>query len=288
MTTPDTAQVRIETAETQWIGRAIDLTQQPVDAQNLLAAIREGNDRTIEITCPRPGPVYDHVGRIRQGMELHTRTALAAVARSRGLCAPQDQERKAIHKRLSELELPEAVEELDEIHKRVAETSADIDRLRERVARLQGKADAHRETESELETLTSLQDALRELSEVETERAAAKQRLERMRKRQRLVHDVQVERFELEDRAANLKRDARRYLVTKLTPAFEATVISLENHTTAGSGEFAESAFEVDSVSTALALARLASIETPIVLECDRFDSVEAAADWLDLPVIRL
>lgn len=288
---PNAVNVRIETADKQWYGHAIDLTDHQVDARTLLAAIRDDgleNDRTIEITCPPPGPVYGHLGRIRPGMQLRTRTALAAVARSRGLRAPQDEERVAIEERLSELVLPDAADELDEIHKQVAETSEDIDRLRERVARLQGKADAHRETESEMETLTSLQNALRELSEVETERAAAKQRLERMRKRQRLVHDVQVERFELEDRAANLKRDARRFLVTKLTPSFEATVDAVQERVPGGGGRFAGSAFDADPVSEALALARLAAIETPIILECDRFDSVEAAADWLDLPVIRL
>jgi hypothetical protein len=43
-----------------------------------------------------------------------------------------------------------------------------------------------------------------------------------------------------------------------------------------------------DPVARALAVARVAALSAPVVLACDRFGSADAAADWLDAPVIRL
>jgi hypothetical protein len=253
----------------------------------MVQAIREGNDG---VECAGPGPPHEYVEWIRPGMDLRTRTALAAVARSRGLSAPQDEKRERVLERLSQL--PAATVETDAemetettLRRRLAMMSEEIDRRRERVARLHGQVQALRENrETAVEAIDALEDAVRELSECETEHAAAEQALKRARERQRRLHDVRDERLRLEDRAANLAREARRYLVRELKAEFETTVEMVPGTTTARTGM----GFDTDPVTAALAIARLGVIEAPIVLECNRFSSAGAAADWLDVPIIHL
>lgn len=284
--------MRIELNGSVWCGRAIDLssiTDAP-DPETIVRAIRDVNENTaIEIKCTRPGPTHEHVGWIRPGMNLRTRTALAAVARSRGLSAPQDEKRERVLKRLTALQSSATTEETDRrtktgtLRRRLAATSDEIDRHRERVARLHGRVQALREdSETAVEASDMLENAIRELSERETEHAAVEQALKRRRERQRRLHDTRDERLTLEDRAANLARDARRYLVKELEAEFETTVETVPGATTAQT----EMGFDADTVTTALAIARLGKIDAPIVLECDRFTRTQAAADWLNAPII--
>lgn len=275
--------MRIERNGTVWCGWAIDLSDASLDAEMVIQAIRNGPDRVgnseLIVEHTDPGPLHEYVGWITAEMSLRSRAALAAVARSRGQSAPQDAERKRILERIDAL--PTATVETSPTRKRLAATNEEIDRQREQVARLQGQVQALREIESEdlPETLDTLQSAIRELSELETERTAAEQALERKRNRRRQLHDVRDERLALEDRAANLARDAREHLVAQIEEEFETTVKAVPGATTAESA---------DPVTTGLAIARLGMIKTPIVLECDRFTSARAAADWLDAPVVCL
>jgi hypothetical protein len=270
-----------------WCGRAIDLSGIALNGETIVRAIRDESD---VIECARPGPLHKYVGWIRPEIDLRTRTALAAVARSRGLSAPQDEKRERVLERLSQLpattvETDTEMETETTLRRRLAMMSEEIDRRRERVARLHGQVQALRENrETAVEAIDALEDAIRELSECETEHAAAEQTLKRARERQRRLHDVRDERLKLEDRAANLARGARRYLVRELEAEFETTVQMVPGTTTARTGM----GFDADPVTAALAIARLGVIKAPVVLECDKFTSVHAAADWLDASIIHL
>lgn len=275
--------MRIERNGTVWCGRAIDLSAASLDAGVVIRAIRNGTESTSngELTVERadPGTIHEHVGWITHGMSLRLRAALAAVARSRGQSAPQDMERKRILERIDAL--PTATVETVPTRKRLAATNEEIDRQREQVARLQGQVQALRKIESEdlPEAIGALERAIRELSELETERAAAEQALERKRNRRRQLHDIRDERLALEDRAANLARDAREHLAARIEAEFEDTITTVPGTTAPGAA---------DHVTAGLAIARLGVIEAPIVLECDRFTNARAAADWLDAPVVCL
>lgn len=277
--------MRIEQNGTVWCGRAVDLSDASLDAEMVIRAVRNRTESASngegEVTVERtdPGPLHEHIGWITHGMSLRLRAALAAVARSRGQSAPQDTERKRILERIDAL--PTATVETVPTRKRLAATNEEIDQQREQVARLQGQVQALRTIESEdlSETIGALERAIRELSELETERAAAEQALERKRNRRRQLHDIRDERLALEDRAANLARDAREHLAARIEAEFEDTVTTVPGATTSGAA---------DPVTAGLAITRLGVIEAPIVLDCDRFTSARAAADWLDAPVVRL
>lgn len=277
--------MRIDLGTEVWCGRAIDLSNAStdLDAAALVQAIRDENDPTVE--CASQGPLHEHVGWIRQGMDLRVRTALAAVARSNGLSAPQDEERERVLKRINALPL-ETIETATH-RKRLAAKRKDIVRYRERVARLQGRVQEFRErentsgTDEDPEALDSLETAIRELSEIETEHIAAEQALEQARKRKRRMHDRRDERLALEDREANLARDARKHLAARVEKEFETTLEAVPR-------KGVSRRVDDDPVSAALAIARLGSIDAPVVLECDRFTSAQRAMDWLGVPVVLL
>jgi len=46
--------------------------------------------------------------------------------------------------------------------------------------------------------------------------------------------------------------------------------------------------FDVNPVTAGLTIARLGRLSAPVVLAVDRFDSAEAAHEWLDAPVIHI
>lgn len=273
--------MKIERESSVWRGRAIDLSGvvPRFDGERIVHAVAgsEGND--LRVVCADPGGLHEHVGRIVSGMTLRRHTALAAAARSRGWSAPQDEEHDRIQERISELSISGV--DTATARKRLAETTDELDCQRERVARLQGQVKALREQsgQQENETHRTLKRAMRELSELATERAAAEQALERARDRQRQLHDRHDERLALEDRAANLARAARKHLCDRLWDEFERAVESVP-----GAVDLPDD----DPVTTALAVVRIGELRAPVVLECDRFDTVRAASHWLNAPVISL
>lgn len=237
------------------------------------------DEEGLRVVCSEPSALHEHVGRIVPGMALKRHTALAVAARSRGLSAQQDEEHDRIQERISELSMSRI--DTATARKRLAEMTDEIDRQRERVARLQGQAKALQERtgQQKRETDRELQRAMQKLSELETERAAAEQALERARKRQRQLHDRHDERLALEDRAANLARAARRHLCNQLRDEFERAIESVPGTTDRP---------DDDPVTAALAIARVGELSAPVVIECDRFDTAPAATDWLNAPVISL
>lgn len=269
--------MRIERDGSVWCGRAIDLSDVArFDSEQILDAIEQGSEENgLRVVCGDPGDLHTHVGRITPGMTLQQHTALTAAARSRGWSAPQDEEYSRVRDRIAERSISGV--DTAAARKRLAETTDEIERQRERVARLQGQVKAHskRTDQQQSEPYRALKRAIRELSELETERAAAEQTLERARKRQRQLHDRHDERLALEDRAANLERAARRHLCDRLQDEFEQAIESAPGP-------------DDDPVATAFAIVRLGVVNAPIVLESDRFATVQTAADWLNAPVIGL
>ncbi|RRJ30470.1 DUF7856 family protein [Halocatena pleomorpha] len=268
--------MRIERNGSVWCGRVIELSgvTPRFDGEQVLDAINGTSDE-LRVVCEKPGDLHAHVGRLRPGMTLRRSAALAAAARSRGWSAPQDEEYEKIQGRIEELSIPDT--DTAAARKRLAETTDEIERQRERVARLQGKVKALREhpERQTSEPYRALERAMQKLSELETEHAAAEQTLERARERQRQRHDRHDERLALEDRAANLARAARKHLCDRLHGEFTRTIESLPGP-------------DDDPVTVALTITRLGEIRAPVVLECDRFDNAQTAADWLNAPVVSL
>jgi len=279
-----TSEISIRVDGATYRGRTIDLgTGLPATA--VVSAIRgEDPDPWVEATCPRPAPVHDHVGHVAPSVPFSLRAALAAAARSRGETAPQRPALESARERLAELTPPEA--DLADARRRVATAGASESQLRERVATLRGRLQAVRDVGGDVDPVrTELQAAIEELTEVETERIAAEQALEMAERDARSVRDRREERLRLEDRVANLERDARRSLAASVYEEFAAATAVLPGAAAAGD---APGEFEGETLTAMLAVARVADVDAPIVVESGPFDSAAGAADALDAPVVRL
>jgi len=269
-------------------GRAVDLREAAPGRDAVLTAVREG---AAWLDCPPPGPLFERVGAV-DGTAVERRAALAAAARSRGETAPEDERRRAVRERVADLPEPDRVDAAA-LRRDVAEASAETDRLRERVARLQGRVQARREDESESgDAGTDLSTAVRELSERETELAAAEQALARARERRREHRDARERRRRLEDRAANLARAARDSLAATVREDYRVALAALPGGPSGPGGERATPVADRDPdpgpAAVALAAYRVGEPSAPVVLACDRFADPAAAADWLGAPVLRL
>jgi chromosome segregation ATPase len=215
-------------------------------------------------------------------MGLHVRTALAEAARARGLSTGFDREIRTLTEQLSNLTV-EAVETEDQ-RRAVAAASTETDQLQEEVAQVRGELIARREGDAETETVAEqFRDAARDLSEAETTAAAARQNLDRRRRKSRAARDRLERRFALEDDLENLRRQARAALVDRVRGAYESTVVRVP-----GGPESVTDPFDVDAVTAALAVGRIAAFDAPVVLACDRFSTPRAASAWLGAPVIRV
>jgi hypothetical protein len=260
-------------------GRALDVRGLDVSARDVVAAIRE-EASPVAIDAPTPGEIHERVGRVRPGMGLQTRTALAVAARSLGYSAPQDEEIAAVEAKLSAVSRPSVSTRA--ARKAASDRGSETERVRERVAELRGRVQAARERgEEPTELEAELATAVRELSEVETAAAAARETLVAAREDAREARDARERRMRLEDRRANLERAARAQLVERVDGAYADAVRAVPGPTPADP-------FDADPVTAALAIGRVADLAAPVVLECDRFESEGAAASWLDAPVVRL
>jgi hypothetical protein len=264
-------------------GRAVDLTGRGLDPDDVLAALREdratvgGNG--LQVVCPEPGPVHRTVGAVEPGMVVQRRAALAAAARSRGHRAPQAEEIATLEARLADEEVPDA--DTTGARKRLAAAGEERERLRERVARLQGRVQALREADADpAEAEAELAEAARRLSEVETERAAAEELLARERDRARAARDARERRLELEDRLANARRTAREHLADEVRAPFREAVA-------AAPGEASDPG-EAAARTVALAVYRVAAVAAPVVLASAPFPDAAATADWLGAPVLEV
>lgn len=271
--------VAVRARGTVHAGRAVDLRPVAVAPREVAAAVRGEPVPGVTVDCPPPGPFHDRVGVVEAGMCFERRPALAAAARTRGLTAPQDEAVATTEAALADLDPPPA--DAAAARRRVASAGEERDRLRERVARLQGRVRARRDAGLDAgDAEAALDEAARALSEAETERAAAEQALARARERARAARDVRERRLALEDRLANQRRAARAHLAAAVADEFAAAVAAAP-----GDATDAESA---SPRTAALAAARVADLDAPVVLVDPPFPDPATAADWLDVPVVQV
>ncbi|MFO7926206.1 MAG: hypothetical protein ACQET5_02565 [Halobacteriota archaeon] len=219
--------------------------------------------------------LYDHVRVIAPGLPLRRADALAAAARSLDIETSVDAERRELRAKLETC--PDSVPSRTDVWRRVAESITELDAKRERVATLRGRLQEAGDEQLEGE----YRDAIRELSEAETEHVAAKEALADVRSRARTVRDTRERRLRLEDRLENLRRTARRERRDTVEPMADAAVAAVPGCEV---GRYADA----DPISAALALVRIGRIELPIVLACSRFETRRAAERWLDASVHRV
>ena len=268
------------------VGSALTV-EQSVEAERLLGAIREhpqtdgGSDaQSVVVDCEAPTPVHDYIGHVHPEMGVRTRTALATAGRTRGLETPHDEEIERIESKLAAISVEET--ELEQRRREQADEHEQRERLQEAVATTRGRLAACRERgldTAELERRLEAQ--IRELAEAETTATATTQSHEQARERARHGRDQRERRFRLEDRLANRRRDARRWLVEELESEFRAAIGELADRPV-------EEPFDCRPVVAGLAVARVAEYSAPLVLETDRFESTAAAHEYLDGPVVRI
>jgi len=277
--------MRLVVGDTERVGRAVDGDDLELSPAAALAAIRDDESAppTVSVDAPAPGPAHEFVGHVGSATTVDPRPALAAAARSRGLPAPQDERIATLRERLAALD-PAPVS-TRETRRAVAEAGEAVDRLRERVAELRGRVRAlEAEGLDATAARADLSDAVRELSTVETERVAARERLDRATAAAREARDDRERRLRLEDRLANREREARAHLADRLTDEYETALTAVPG----GPATVPAAPFDAEPVTAALAVARVADLAAPVVLSCDRFRSPSRAADWLDAPVLAL
>lgn len=267
-------------------GTAIDVAQE-VDPADVVRAVTASPDPEawIAIHCDDPPPVYDHVGHIHDDMGLRIRTALAKAGRARGLETPCDDELATARQALAELDIEEA--DTADRRREAADAASSTARLRERAATLRGRLQVHQEHGLDPETIRDeLATVMQRLSEAETTRAAADQDLERTREAARDRRDNRQERFRLEDKVANLERQARSHLVETLRDPYREALETLANRRQGVTRP--SDPFDASPVPAALAIVRLTPTAAPVALESALFHSAEDAANWLETPVLRL
>lgn len=260
-------------------GAAIDARALDVEPSTLVESIRSPNDDTV--CCPPPTPAHTHVGFIHPNSTLPRRSALAAVARTRGATAAVDAEIRRVEHELATVEPPTA--DVPAAIEAVATARADVDSRRDQVARLGGIAAASDETDAEAdapaETRSDVKAELRtaaaELAEVETALQVAREKLSRERDRQRAANDARERRLRLQDRLENLGRDARRELAVDEAARAERALEAVPDWPDAT----ADSRF-------ALSLARNATCRAPIVVASGPFRTASQARACLAAPVI--
>lgn len=271
---------------TVYRGRAVTV-RETVSPDLLARAVREGEatngDVAVTVTARTPHDVHEYVGCLNPGRGLRVKTALASAARARGHGTPTDEQLAETRRSLAAVET-EAVDTSNQ-RRDLSEARTETDRLRERVAALRGRLDAKREQGLPTdEAREKLRTAIRTLSDAETTAVAARQRLEQGRQRGREARDSLAQQRRLEDEVANLERRARAHLVECVRPAYECALADVPG----GPDTVPADPFDVDPVRAGLAVARVAALDAPVVVDCDRFDSARAASAWLDAPVLAL
>jgi hypothetical protein len=280
-------------------GRAVDLRHLDRSVGTVAGAVRAAATvgpsvrprPSVHVDCDPAAPVHAHVCRVPPA-SFDLRDALVAAARSRGAVP-------AVADRLerARADLAAATRELDPVDRAAAKRRAAAAgererRLDERVASLRGRLAALRERDEDTaEVEAALAEAVEELTERETERIAAEQRLSQVERAARTARDRRSRRLRLEDRVGNLRREARRQLVAAVADEFVAAVAALPTDGDAGLAAVADDgtvSYDGDPATAALAVARVARRAGPVVVAVDRFGSPAEAASRLDAPVVRL
>lgn len=258
----------VRAADRTWCGSVADLRGTGVAGEEVAAAIR-GDDAAVGVYCPTPGSLFEHVGHVFPGMGLRVRTALAAAARTRGLTPPQDAEIEHLRAERDEIAVDERVPQHADA------PPDDPGALQERVAELRGRIQVLEANGRDAsDERADLRTAAARLSEVETTRIAAAE----TRRDTRTERDRRERRLRLEDRIANRERDARAWLVDRVSESYERAVFALDP---------GASPFDCSPPIAALAILRIAAQRGPVVLGTDQLATPAAAAAWIGGPVVR-
>ncbi|WP_299262407.1 hypothetical protein [Halorientalis sp.] len=271
--------MRVAYAGTVREGRVVDARESGLSRADAVGAIR-GEPTAIAVEAPDPGPAHEWLGDIHPEMCVSVRQGLTAAARSRGRTATQDDRIAETESALAELTVPEVSTRTARVD--VAERTNEVDHLDERVAELRGRVRALRARNVETdEAEAELAAAMRDLTEAETELIAARERHDAATEAARAARDARERRMELEDRLANLRRAARDDLTDETADEYRDAVEAAPWPTPTDP-------FEAGAVTVALAAARVADLQAPVVLSVDRFADPTTAADWIDAEVFRL
>lgn len=267
--------------ETRYFGRAVRIDR-PLDPERVARAVRtgaaDGAEPPLEIDAAEAGPLHERVGAVHPDVSIRPRTALAVAARSRGWTTPQDDEIRRVRDKLTDFAGAPAIPTGTDRRRRIAEAREEIERLRERVASVRGAVRAA----SDGNAAAELEAAIRELSEVETTVAAAREDRRASREAAREARDRLQARLRLVDRLGNLQRRARRTLLERARDEYVDALSSVP-----GIGDSSEP-FAAPDDAMALAVCRVGDLSAPVVVATDRFSDPHAAADWLRAPVIHL
>lgn len=251
--------------------------ERAVNPARVAAAVRAGEaiagEPAIAVECRAPGPLHDRVGCIHSGISLRPRTALAVAGRTRGWTTAVDDEIAAVRAALADRP-PAEVPNDGGARERIGDLEAEIERRREDVAAARGRRAAGGDADVE--------QAVRELSEVETEAAAIRATSKAERAAARSARDRLLARLRLRDRLGNLERKARRELVERARPRFVRALSGVSGADPGGKP------FDAPPDAAALAIARVGDLQAPVVEASGRFETAAAAAEWLDAPVIRV
>lgn len=270
-------------------GQALDLRDLDISPETVLQAIRDPDDERVRAGTPETEPdgrvggvsgLHRRVGFLRSDMTVSPVPAVAAAARTRGASTEHDDELRRIDEELASCDAPTV--DLAAARQQVADTAADVERLREKVARASGRVEARREDgEDATDAQAVLQSATRELAERETEYHAATEALAAARQRARDARDARERRLELEDRRGNLRRAARRALADAAADSFRRALAALP--ILAEPSHPAD--FEGPGWTAACAVARMGRVSAPLVVAAP-FESTVRARAALDARVL--
>lgn len=271
----------IRVGQTVYRGRALDLRDRDLSATTVRNAITASSDEKVQITCPAPGSVYEYVGFLTSGRSYALCTALAKTARECGHTAPQDETITLLTEKIRELDDPAPD------YRAERRRLAGIDEptaMTEQLANLRGQVQVMRERgEDPDQIVTQREELATERAEIRTRHIAAQQARDQARQATKAGRDQRERRLSLQDRRDNLRREARKHLAETIATEFADALAAVP-----GSGAIADRPWQVtgEDLTAALAIARLAPIQAPLVLATDRFLSARAARECLGAPVI--
>lgn len=271
--------MRLRLGGVERTGPALDLRDTDIATATVLDGIRTPDDDRVR--CGAPGRVHERVGFLRRGMAVATLAAVADAARSRGNTSECDAELRRVRAEVAERDAPTV--DLEAARERVAETAADVDALRERVARASGRVEALRDGGGNVEAAEGdLAAAAQSLAAAETEHHAAREALTAAREQAREARNARERRLALEDRQANLRRDARRELAASMAGQFRRALRALPVAVDPADPR----TFDGPDWVAGCAVARIADTTAPFVVSDGVFERPTRARAALDAPVV--
>lgn len=272
----------VEIDGTRHVGPAIDLRPFDLSPRTVRDAVCDGTAGPLTVEAPPVGPVYEYVGALIPQKTYPTQAALAAAARARGYRSRHADTLADLAAEIDRLAAAGTGETADAAKQTVAETDAES--LRERLDTLRGRIEEQRQTGTADHALV---DEYRELattlSERKLETRAAEQAYERTQTVNARRRDQLERRLRLQDRYHNLERRARRELAAQLETQFHRALASVPGSSPDPTALDTELPTDV---TAALAVARVAPINAPVVVACGRFETAVAARAALQTPVV--